>query len=254
VNHAERICIEWVIISIGAVNLYKKEIPMERPGCPALHCQLRGFLFLCCSLIFLPLGRAQDFTIRIGVEEIRLDAVVLDGKGRQITGLTAEDFELYQDDQLQKINAAYYITDQSAPAAKPAVPSKPLKGVSPIPSPMMTRDKTQRVIIFIVDDMSMQFEHVHYARMALEKFVTDQMQPGDLVAILRTSHGISALQMFSSDKRHLLKLVENIRWGDNVRFNMSKTICITFLTDSFQPSAILCVPWKTCPDVRRCCC
>jgi len=195
---------------------------MERPGCPASHCQLRGFLFLCCSLIFLPLGRAQDFTIRIGVEEIRLDAVVLDGKGRQITGLTAEDFELYQDDQLQKINAAYYITDQSAPAAKPAVPSKPLKGAPPIPSPMMTRDKTQRVIIFIVDDMSMQFEHVHYARMALEKFVTDQMQPGDLVAILRTSHGISALQMFSSDKRHLLKLVENIRWGDNVRFNMSE--------------------------------
>jgi VWFA-related protein len=38
---------------------------------------------------------------------------------------------------------------------------------------------------------------------------------------VRTSHGISALQLFSSDKRHLLKLIDNIRWGDNVRFNLS---------------------------------
>ncbi len=214
---------------------------METPGNStkqAPHRQLQCFIFLFCSLIIVVYDRAEmasaqsaslsernaerDFTIRIGVEEIRLDAVVLDGKGRQITGLTAEDFELYQDDQLQKINAAYYIGDHSASAVKSTVPSKPLKGVPPIPSPMMTRDRAQRVLIFVVDDLSMNFEYVHHARMALGKFLEDQMQPGDLVAILRTSHGISALQMFSSDKRHLLKLVENIRWGDNVRFNMSE--------------------------------
>ncbi len=216
---------------------------METPGYETKHAplsQLQCFLFLFCSLIFLPLGRSQetasqssglpdlntekDFTIRIGVEEIRLDAVVLDGKGRQITGLTAEDFELYQDDRPQKINAAYYITDQFTPAAKHALPSKPLKGVPPIPSPMMTRDKAQRVIIFVVDDLSMGFEHVHNARMALGKFIDNQMQSGDLVAILRTSHGISALQMFSSDKRHLQKLVENIRWGDNVRLRHAENL------------------------------
>ena len=168
-----------------------------------------------------PKSNAKDFSIRVTVEEVRIDAVVLDRKGRQITDLTAEDFELYQDDQLQIINASTYITDQSAPSAKPAIPSKPLKGVPLIPSPAIAREKVRRVIVFVVDDLSMGFEHVHYARMALGKFVENQMQPGDLVAILRTSHGISALQMFSSDKRHLLKLVQNIRWGDNVRFNQS---------------------------------
>jgi hypothetical protein len=33
----------------------------------------------------------QDFSIKVGVEEVRIDATVLDRKGRQITDLTAGD-------------------------------------------------------------------------------------------------------------------------------------------------------------------
>lgn len=49
-------------------------------------------------------GQNEDaFTIKVGVEEVRLDAVVLDKKGRQITDLTADDFEIYQDKKRQRI-------------------------------------------------------------------------------------------------------------------------------------------------------
>jgi VWFA-related protein len=72
------------------------------------------------------------------------------------------------------------------------------------------------VIAFVVDDLSMRFEQVHYARMALTRFVEKQMQPDDLVAILRTSHGNSALQMFLSDQRQLLARIDTVRWGENV--------------------------------------
>ena len=54
----------------------------------------------------------EDFSIRIGVEEVRLDAVAVDNKGRQITDLTADDFEIYQDGKPQKITAAKYISNQ----------------------------------------------------------------------------------------------------------------------------------------------
>jgi VWFA-related protein len=188
---------------LPGVRAQEEEIPSSKIGAAADASSVKGF------------------SIRVSVEEVRIDAVILDGKGRQITDLTADDFELYQDDQPQKINAISYVTDPSSPAAKPILPSKPLKGVPAIPSPKLTRDRVQRVIIFVVDDISMQFENVHYARMALRKFVEDQMQPGDIVSIVRSSHGISALQMFTSDKRLLLKLIETIRWGDNVRFNQS---------------------------------
>ena len=38
----------------------------------------------------------DDFTITVNVQEVRLDAVVEDWRGRLITDLTAEDFEIYQ--------------------------------------------------------------------------------------------------------------------------------------------------------------
>jgi hypothetical protein len=41
----------------------------------------------------------ENFKIRIGVEEVRIDAVVVDAKGHQITDLAADDFEIHQDGQ-----------------------------------------------------------------------------------------------------------------------------------------------------------
>jgi VWFA-related protein len=38
------------------------------------------------------------------------------------------------------------------------------------------------------------------------------MQPGDLVAVLRTSAGVGALQQFTSDRRILHKAIDRVRW------------------------------------------
>ena len=66
---------------------------------------LRGAIILsvlCLAPASWAAAQGEDeFRIRIAVEEIRLDAVVVDGRGRQITDLTAEDFEIYQDNQPQ---------------------------------------------------------------------------------------------------------------------------------------------------------
>jgi len=59
----------------------------------------------------------------------------------------------------------------------------------------------------------LSFEQYQYVRMALEKFVQSQMQPGDLVVILRGSGATGAQQLFSSDKRLLLSRIKNLRWG-----------------------------------------
>jgi len=158
----------------------------------------------------------QNYTIRIGVEEVRLDAVVLDGKGRQITDLTAGDFEIYQDDLPQQVLSSTYISEQAEPPAKPRLPGKRSE-ISPlIPARSLEREQIRRTIAFVVDDLPMSFEQVYYARMALTRFVERQMQQGDLVAILRTSRGNSALQMFLSDKKELLARIDTVRWESNV--------------------------------------
>lgn len=163
----------------------------------------------------------KEFTVRIAVEEVRLDVVVLDGKGRQIPNLTAADFEVFQDDVPQDILSCTYITDQTAKPARPSVPSKASKEAPQIPARMPSREEVRRVITFVVDDFSMSFENINHARMALSRFVERQMQPGDLVAILRTSRGMSAFQMFLSDRTELRARIDTVRWGENVGRDLS---------------------------------
>ena len=165
-----------------------------------------------------PADKAEKaFSVRIAVEEVRLDAVVLDGKGRQIPNLTADDFEIYQDGLSQKIVSCTYITEQTAPGGRPAAASKPPGAAPPFPVPALPREAVRRVIAFVVDDLSMGgspgIVYIYRARMAMQKFVETQMLPGDLVAILRTSRGVSALQLFTSDKRELLEKIRTVTWG-----------------------------------------
>src|SRR5213082_835238 len=47
------------------------------------------------------------------------------------------------------------------------------------------------------------------------------MGPGDLVAIIRTSGGMGALQQFTSDKRQLYAAVERVKWNANGRSGIS---------------------------------
>ena len=62
-------------------------------------------------------------------------------------------------------------------------------------------------------------------RQALTRFVDQEMQPGDLVAILCTGAGMGALQQFTADRRLLRAAI------DRVRFNMIGRVGIA----SFQP-------------------
>lgn len=156
----------------------------------------------------------KDLTIRIGVEEVRLDAVVVDSKGRAITDLTADDFEIYQDGKRQPIVSCQYIRYYQPQAEKRDVRPGDEETLPPIPAPMLTRESIGRTLVFLVDDLFMDFADVSNARMALKTFVETQMHPGDAVAIMRTSTGNAALQTLGSDKRQLLATIENTAFGN----------------------------------------
>jgi VWFA-related protein len=159
--------------------------------------------------------RQRNIKFRINVDEVRIDAVVLDKKGRQATDLAADDFEIYQDGILQKITSCTYINNYIEPPEKKSAVSKNPITAPPIVSPILPIDKVRRTLVFIVDDYSMSFQQTQFARMALQKFVERQMQTGDLVSIMRTKTGEGALQLFSSDKRQLFSMTKNIQWANS---------------------------------------
>jgi VWFA-related protein len=163
-----------------------------------------------------PGNAEKGFKIRIGVEEVRLDTVVLDKNGHQIVDLTADDFEIYQDHFRQRVTSCIYINDYQPRLQKTAVPSKD-SATLPIQAPPVTRENVRRTLVFVVDNLAMDFTGVNRARMAIRRFVEGQMQEGDLVAIVPTAGGNATFQTFSSDKRQLLSMIDNVRWYIDLR-------------------------------------
>ena len=159
----------------------------------------------------------EPLTIKLSVDEIRLDVVVLDRRGNPVTDLTAADFEVFQNGARQNVISSVYIDNRPKVAAKPAPAQKDApkdnRNLPPLPTVELKKEDTRRTIILIVDDLSMSFENGHHARMALRNFVEKQMQPGDMVAILRTGHGNSAIQLFLSDKREARARIDAMRFN-----------------------------------------
>jgi VWFA-related protein len=74
----------------------------------------------------------------------------------------------------------------------------------------LKKEDVRRTIMFVVDDTAMSFENGYYTKMSLRNFVEKQMQPGDMVSIVRTDYGNSALNMFHSDKREALARINSL--------------------------------------------
>ncbi len=161
--------------------------------------------------------------VRITTNLVQVDVTVLDAKGQPVNDLATDDFDVTEDGRPQKITNLSFIAPAntarviSAPAAKPA---KPAKGEAPVPPPPPVKlrpDQVQRAIALVVDDLGLSLESSKYVRQTLRKFVDEQMQPGDLVAVIRTGAGMGALQQFTSDKRLLYAAIERVRYNLNSR-------------------------------------
>jgi VWFA-related protein len=172
-----------------------------------------------------PAQRDKDDVVRISVTLVQVDAVVVDGKGQYVTDLQPEDFEISEDGKRQHItNFSYVSTQPPTPTANLPEKGKPGKNEPPAPPTPPTRlrpEQVRRTIALVVDDLGLSFESTAFLRDSLKKFVNQQMQPGDLVAIIRTGAGVGALQQFTTDKRLLNAAIERIRWNPNGRGGIS---------------------------------
>jgi len=168
--------------------------------------------------VFLPvcaaaLAQNQSPTvIRIDVNLVQVDAVVTDSKNKHISNLKAEDFEVLQDGKPQTITNFSYIASGIAP---PVITPSPSNGRNPLPPPqrpLPTAGSVRRMFALVVDDLGLSFESIVHVRDALREFVNREMQPGDLVAIVRTSAGMGALQQFTADPRILNAAIDHIKF------------------------------------------
>jgi VWFA-related protein len=164
----------------------------------------------------------SDDTLKISTTLIQVDVTVTDKKGNIITDLKPEDFEVYENGKKQDIANFSFISVDSKTVPKETIKlPKTTKNSIPIPPIKLKAQQVRRSYALVVDDLGLNFANVFWVKESLKKFVNEQMQEGDLVAIIRTGSGIGALQSFTSDKRQLLAAINKIKWNFQGRSGIS---------------------------------
>jgi VWFA-related protein len=183
-------------------NLQRMEVLMKIKALVAL-------MILSLSGVALSQSSPQkpdDQTIKISTELVQLDVVVTDKKGRIVTGLKKEDFELFENGKKQQINFFEFITGGLRPGAAKTPEEARVPGPEVSPQGAGAGD-IKRIFAFVVDDLTIRHDDLVYIRQMLGNFVDAQMQPSDLVAIVRTVGGKGLLQQFTTDKVMLKRAI-----------------------------------------------
>ncbi|MGQ0760593.1 MAG: VWA domain-containing protein [Acidobacteriota bacterium] len=180
----------------------------------------------------------QDDVVRITTSLVQLDAVVTKD-GKQITDLTADDFEISEDGRPQTITHFSYISNVPAtaevtPNNAPPTPQPRTSTASVLPAVIRSRE-TRRTIAIVVDDLGISLESMSPVKHQLRKFVDEQLQPNDLVAIIRTGGEVGSLQQFTTDRRLLYRAIESLSWN----------LCSRVGNSALAPAPNLTVPSNT---------
>jgi VWFA-related protein len=165
-----------------------------------------------------PERASDEDVVRITTNLVQVDAVITEKNGQQVTDLRPDELQILEDGKPQKIDNFSYVSLDSAARSGAAAAAKSVdKNAPPLPPVKLRPEQVRRTIALVVDDLGLSFESTHFVRAALKKFLDQQMQPNDLVAIIRTAGGVGALQQFTSDKRQLYAALDKVKWSPSGR-------------------------------------
>ncbi len=183
---------------------------------------LRWSLIL-AALVILPVAAQKDYRLRVTVDLVQVDATVTDASGNPVTDLKASDFRVLLDGKPQELKYCSYMpvgeprsaAEPHSPLAPPVAKSNVTSAQPSMPAGSIKREQVRRTIVLFVGDLLTSAESMPGIRAGLTKFVKEQLQPGDLVAVVRSSAGLGALQDFTPDKNRLLAAIDLVRWTPN---------------------------------------
>jgi VWFA-related protein len=165
-----------------------------------------------------PDNQTKEDVVRVTTNLVQVDVAVTDQDGKQVTDLNPQEFEVIEDGRKQAItNFSYISTDINASSQPSNTAQPPSKNAPKVQPASLRPEQVRRTAALVVDDLGLSLESLGYVREALRKFVDEQMQPNDLVAIILTSAGSGSLQQFTSDKRKLYAAIERVNWHPNGR-------------------------------------
>ena len=117
---------------------------------------------------------------RTGINFIRVDAIVSDGKGNPVTDLKIEDFEVSEDGKPQKPETLRLVKIDATTA--PSYTQRTIR--TRLDEETAANDETSRIFVFFLDDYAVRRENSMAVRKPLIDFITNELAPNDLISVM----------------------------------------------------------------------
>jgi VWFA-related protein len=176
----------------------------------------RTLRFLALALLLLPVAHAaaqppgeakppaapqEFFADIVSVNVVNVDVYVTDKKGNPITGLTKDDFQVFEDKRPMAITNFYAVegrkpaaaSDEPPPPAVAAAPGVPAPAAEPIPE-----DQRLRLIVYI-DNFNIHPFNRNRVMRELRTFLNTQVTREDRVMLVTYDRSLKVRRTFTSD-------------------------------------------------------
>jgi VWFA-related protein len=143
-------------------------------------------------------------TFRAEVNYVEVDARVLDAQGKFVPGLSANDFQLFEDGKPQKVTVFSLVNLPVERAERPLFAKQPIE--PDVQTNLSTREG--RVYLIVLDDLHVQPLRSVLVKRAAKQFVERYIGANDMAAVVSTGGRSDVAQDFTTSQRLLLSAID----------------------------------------------
>jgi VWFA-related protein len=156
-------------------------------------------------------GQPGQPAFRTGINFVRVDALITDNRGNAIADLTQDDFEVYEDNKLQKVETFRYVK----------VEGNPLEGELPRQIRTTWDEETElarddvRLFVIFFDDYHVRRGAALAIKRQLTEFIRKNVGPMDIIGVM---YPLTPFSTIGYTRNHEAVIKEIERW-DGRRFD-----------------------------------
>ncbi|HXE64456.1 MAG TPA: VWA domain-containing protein [Bryobacteraceae bacterium] len=148
----------------------------------------------------------------VSVNLVQVDAVVTDSNGHAVRDLQKDDFEILEDRKPETITN-FSRVEVAPPPTPPSAPSSGGGASRPAGAPparITQKNDIRRDIVLMFDDASINEVDLTPILSDMHRFVSNQIQPGDEIAVTASRGGMGFYERFTNDKRQMHAAIDHI--------------------------------------------
>ncbi|MEI9975982.1 MAG: VWA domain-containing protein [Ignavibacteriota bacterium] len=156
-----------------------------------------------------PAGSSPNPVIRARVNEVSLDLVVRDKKGKLVRTLTPGDVEIYEDGARQQIRSFRLVMGEETPTASVEQSSQTVDAGQ-------TNMELPEVNLICIVFHNLDSSTRRWAVQAAKEFIQEQSHAGNYIGIFNLDARITPLLPFTTSREELLRAADNAFFGNGV--------------------------------------